>query len=239
MATWKSSGRRLTRNWGPLGGERRRADILKQAAAPDDGCASVRDHVEGRSRNLAARLIGHHRATVREARQEVAVAFALFLGSAGLAVVSGRTLAPGVLEASPGAASTDLPEILLGILATNLGAAFLMFAGLVTFGVAALAMAAAAGMFFGHSIAIAVAELGVVEVIARAVLYTPLEVYGLTLAVASGLTSVTDVLFRDDRSVRDALRRARHRSLGLIAHAVLVLILAALVEVLSIAVWSI
>ena len=198
----------------------------------------MRDHVEGRSRSLASRLIGHHRATVSEARQEVAVASALFLGSAGLAVAFGRTLAPGVLGVSPGAASTDLPEVFVGILTTNLGAAFLMFAGLVTFGLAAVAMAAGAGMFLGHSVAVAVAELGVVEVVGRAVLYTPLEVYGLTLAVASGLTSVTDVLFRDDRSVRDALRRARHRSLALIAHAVLVLVLAAAVEVLSIAGWS-
>jgi len=186
-----------------------------------------------------ARLVAHHRATVGDAGREIVAASTILLGSAGLAIAFGRDLPRGTLGVSLGEASSDIPGVFLGILATNLGTAFLMFAGLVTFGLFAIAVGSAAGMFLGHSIVIAVAELGAGEVIVRTVLYSPLEVYGFTLALASGLTCVIDVLFRNEGSVRDGLRRARHRSLCLIAHAVLVLVLAAVVEALSLAAWSV
>ncbi len=175
-----------------------------------------------------------HTTAVSGARAEVAVATVLLLGSTVMALSSGAGLA--VVETGVVASSAETPGfavLLLQILGTNLAAACLMFAGLLTFGLAAAAMAAAAGLYLGHSVATAVAALGTAEVVARAWLYTPLEVYGLVLAVASGLTGVTEALFRDHAGPVEAARQARRRSLGLIVQAICVLILAAVLEAAS------
>jgi len=127
-------------------------------------------------------------------------------------------------------------DTFLLIVTTNLGTAFLMFSGLVTFGVTTLAMSAAAGMFLGHSVALSVATLGLAEVVTRTWPYTAVELYGFCLAAASGLPIVIEVLFRDHPSVREAVQTARRRSLALIGHATLVLLIGAGLETASIAV---
>lgn len=179
----------------------------------------------------AGSLARSHLAILRNSRLEIILATVLLLGTTVIGLMYGINALP----AAEVQVNSESPlTTLLWILQRNIPAALLLFSGVVTFGLTALAGGAGVGLFLGHSMALATVTFGPAYVITHTFLYTPMELYGFVLAFAAGLTPITLLVRLRDRLSRKTVGETMHRALLLLGTSVVVLVVAAFLELANI-----
>jgi uncharacterized membrane protein SpoIIM required for sporulation len=120
------------------------------------------------------------------------------------------------------------------ILLRNSTVALGLFSGAVTLGISTGVFLLLVGGMLGWSVTISIAALGLAETVARCWAYTPVERLGFALAGAAGLTPAFGWLRRMDGATLPA-GGGLSRALRTLALALVVLVVAAALETVSIA----
>jgi hypothetical protein len=180
----------------------------------------------------AGSLVRSHLRTLRGSRLELTLAAILLLGTTAIGLVYGVAARPSAQSLAGGHESAL--GTLVWILQRNIPAALLLFSGVVTFGLTALAGGAGIGLFLGHSMALSIVTFGPAYVLTHTVLYTPVELYGFVLAFAAGLTPISLFVKLRERIDRKAVGDVMHRALVLLGTSVGVLVLGAFLEMANI-----
>lgn len=130
-------------------------------------------------------------------------------------------------------------QSLAGIVGQNLGAAMLLYSGVVTLGISSLLGLGMTSAFVGATMAVAVDNSGWGEVAGTAWAYAPIEFGGCVVAAAAGLYPVLSVIRKvfaaEERlALFSTYVRGLVDSLKLLALAVAMILLAGLVELVVI-----
>ncbi|SDE21013.1 stage II sporulation protein M [Glycomyces harbinensis] len=130
-------------------------------------------------------------------------------------------------------------QSLAGIVGQNLGAAMLLYSGVVTLGISSLLGLGMTSAFVGATMAVAVDNAGWGEVIGTAWAYAPIEFGGCVVAAAAGLYPVLSVIGKvfaaEERlALLSTYARGLVDSLKLLALAVAMILFAGLVELVVI-----
>nr|WP_255672818.1 stage II sporulation protein M [Glycomyces amatae] len=130
-------------------------------------------------------------------------------------------------------------QSLPGIVGQNLGAAMLLYSGVVTLGVSSLLGLGMTSAYVGATMAVAVGNAGWGEVLGTAWVYAPIEFGGCVVAAAAGLYPVLSVIGRvfaaEERlALFGTYVRGLVDSLKLLAVAVAMILLAGLIELIVI-----
>lgn len=122
------------------------------------------------------------------------------------------------------------------ILTRNLGAATLMYSGVVTFGLTTLVTLPLLGLYVGATMRIGVEAVGWATLTGAVGLYAPFEFAGVLVAAAGGLYPALDVLSRrrGDSGRARAYVRTMPRSLALLGIGVALILVGAALEMLLI-----
>lgn len=131
-----------------------------------------------------------------------------------------------------GSFSKHFIELCLMILAVNYSTMLFLFSGTFTLGVSTLVGIFLSGSFLGISVRVAITHNGVGKVLMQTLLYTPWEIIGFIMAGAAGFYPCIYVLIC--RRCSSALGLSIKRSLFLLAVAAFILLVAAILESLSI-----
>jgi len=180
----------------------------------------------------AGSLIRSHLRVVGGARLEVTLAAILLLGTTAIGLAYGVAARPSAQALTGGHESAF--GTLLWILQRNIPAALLLFSGVVTCGLTALAGGAGIGLFLGHSMALSIVTFGPGHVLTHTMLYTPVELYGFVLAFAAGLTPISLFVRLRERFTRKTIGELMHRALVLLGTSIVVLVLGAFLEMANI-----
>lgn len=120
------------------------------------------------------------------------------------------------------------------ILLRNLGAALVLYSGVVTLGLTTLVAGGILALYVGATVSLGVHSIGVAQLLADVVWYVPLEFGGLVLAATAGLQPATGaarmILLDKGKISLTSLHRDLAASLGTLSLALALIAVAAVIE---------
>lgn len=139
----------------------------------------------------------------------------------------------GPLGSSP-QSTTDLAQIL----SSNVGAALVLYSGIITFGFTTIIAAGILSLYLGATISVGLHSVGAVMLMSDVIWYVPFEFTGLALSATAGIQPLSGIISRCD-SLRKSTRGWSFgadviRSLGTITVALIFILCGALIELIVI-----
>lgn len=120
------------------------------------------------------------------------------------------------------------------ILVRNLGAALLLYSGVLTFGLTTLFAAAILGLYVGATVSLGVHSVGTAGIIADVVWYVPFEFLGLIMAATAGLQPavavVSQIVQKQGKFDLDFFTAHVIKSLGSLTIGVALIVIGAAIE---------